>query len=213
MITLRNIKWGWMGSILGSVILLAYLNAAFGWVDLSRRLALVLGFALGPAGIIGTLGLTKALSARHSKEELHFGSVFLIAAFSILTLMLTIQQALFAKYDQLKLVAGPGDISALKQAFALANQVQQGADVAFDIFYCTGLFVISKALLSVSGFPRALGVYGIVSSVSLLALNIWTFPIAPKYAGAVDLGPATILWWVGLVILARRRVEQTPHAV
>lgn len=205
---LQNIKFSWIVGMLGPVVLLAYLNFAFGWVDLSRRLALVLAFAIGPAGMLGTLELTRRLPAQFNKEAVRVGATFLVVAFAILTLMLTMQQALFAKFQTLKLAAAPEDLSALKQTFSLANQVQLGADVAFDIFYCIGLFIISKVLLSVSGFPRALGVYGIVSSVSLLALNIWTFPIPPKDAGAVDLGPATILWWVGLIVFDRRNAKR-----
>lgn len=81
MTQLQTSKFTWIGTALGAVILLAYLNFAFGWAELSRRLSLVLAFAIGPAGIIGVLGVTKRLSARHSKEDLHLGAIFLIAAF------------------------------------------------------------------------------------------------------------------------------------
>ena len=202
----------WIGTSLGAAVLLAYLNFAFGWVELSRRLSLVFAFAIGPAGIIAVHGLTERLSARHSKEALRLGAAFLIAAFSLLTLMLTIQQALFAEYLKLKATAAPEAMTALAQAYNLANQVQLGADVAFDIFYCIGLFTISSALLSTPGLPRVLGLYGVVSSVCLLGLNLWTFPIGPKSAGAFDLGPATILWWVGLVVLDRRQLKRTEAA-
>ena len=197
-------KLAWIGTAVGAVSLLAYLNFAFGWVELSRRLSLVLAFSIGPAGIVGILGMTKRLAARHDKETLNVGAVFLIIAFSILTLMLTVQQALFAEYYKAALEIAPENTSTLKQTYSLVNQVQLGADVAFDIFYCIGLLVVSRALLSVAGFPRLLGIYGIVSAVCLLGLNIWTFPVGPKYAGALDLGPASVLWWVGLIVLNRR---------
>ena len=87
------------GGILGLAILLAYLNFAFGWVLLSQRLGLVLAFAIGPVAIWGTLAIYESFVRVFGSFALRVGTIFLVIAFALLTLMLTMQQAVFAEYQ------------------------------------------------------------------------------------------------------------------
>ncbi len=193
------------GGVLGLTILLAYLNFAFGWVLLSQRLSLVLAFAIGPVAVWGTLAISENLVRVFGTFTLRVGTIFLVIGFALLTLMLTMQQAVFAEYQELL-----GDLASaqapasLKESFALVNRVQLGADVAFDIFYSLGIILISIVIVRRHGFGRLVGIYGLVVASGLLALNIWYFPTPPAAAGSVDLGPATIVWWVGLFVLDSR---------
>ncbi len=193
------------GGVLGLTILLAYLNFAFGWVLLSQRLSLVLAFAIGPVAVWGTLAISENLVRVFGTFTLRVGTIFLVIGFALLTLMLTMQQAVFAEYQELL-----GDLASaqapasLKESFALVNRVQLGADVAFDIFYSLGIILISIVIVRRHGFGRLVGIYGLVVAGGLLALNIWYFPTPPAAAGSVDLGPATIVWWVGLFVLDSR---------
>ncbi len=193
------------GGVLGLTILLAYLNFAFGWVLLSQRLSLVLAFAIGPVAVWGTLAISENLVRVFGTFTLRVGTIFLVIGFALLTLMVTMQQAVFAEYQELL-----GDLASaqapasLKESFALVNRVQLGADVAFDIFYSLGIILISIVIVRRYGFGRLVGIYGLVVASGLLALNIWYFPTPPAAAGSVDLGPATIVWWVGLFVLDSR---------
>ncbi len=194
-----------IGGVLGLGILLAYLNFAFGWVELSQRLSLVLAFAIGPVAIWGTLALSESLSHVFGTFTLRVGTIFLVIAFALFTLMVTMQQAVFAEYRELLGASAPAEAPAsLKESFALVNRVQLGADVAFDIFYSLGMILISIVIVRRRGFERVVGAYGLVVAAGSLALNMWYFPTPPAAAGSVDLGPATIAWWVGLFVLDGR---------
>ncbi len=193
------------GGVLGLTILLAYLNFAFGWVLLSQRLSLVLAFAIGPVAVWGTLAISENLVRVFGTFTLRVGTIFLVIGFALLTLMLTMQQAVFAEYQELLGDSASAQAPAsLKESFALVNRVQLGADVAFDIFYSLGIILISIVIVRRHGFGRLVGIYGLVVASGLLALNIWYFPTPPAAAGSVDLGPATIVWWVGLFVLDSR---------
>ena len=194
-----------LGSVIGLSILLAYLNFAFGWVMLSERLGLVLALAIGPVAVFGTLALSENLMRVFGTSTLRIGTIFLVIAFALLTLMLTMQQAIFAEYLRLlDVTAAPEAQASLKASFALVNQVQLGADVAFDIFYSLGIIFVSSVLVRSKGLERVIGAYGIVAATGLIVLNLWFFPMPPAAAGSIDLGPATIIWWVGLIVLDGR---------
>jgi hypothetical protein len=194
-----------LGGVLGLSILLAYLNFAFGWVMLSERLSLVLAFAIGPVAIFGTLALSENLMRVFGTSTLRIGTIFLVIAFALFTLMLTMQQAIFAEYRQLlDATAAPEAQASLKASFALINEVQLGADVAFDIFYSLGIIFISSVLVRSKGIERVIGTYGVVAASGLLVLNLWFFPTPPAAAGSIDLGPATIVWWVALIVFDSR---------
>ncbi len=191
-----------LGGAIGLVILLAYLNFAFGWVMLSQRLSLLLAFAIGPVAAFATLVLSENLSKFFDKPTIRLGSIFLVVSFAILTLMITMQQAIFAEYQQLLDASGVAEPTVpLRESFSLVNHVQLGADVAFDIFYSLGIVFISSVLVRGSGLERLIGAYGLMVGAGLLALNIWYFPKPPAFMGSIDLGPATIVWWVALIVL------------
>ncbi len=194
-----------LGGVLGLAILLAYLNFAFGWVALSQHLGRMLAFAIGPVAIWGTLAISESLASVFGSFTLRAGTIFLVIAFALFTLMATMQQAVFAEYRELLGATQAAQAPAsLKESFALENRVQLGADVAFDIFYSLGIILVSIVLVQHRGVGRLVGVYGLATAGGLLALNIWFFPTPPAAAGSVDLGPASILWWVGLFVLDSR---------
>lgn len=192
-----------IAGFIGLVVLLTYLNFAFGWVMLSQRLSIVLAFAIGPVAIFGTLGISERLRRVFSGSALRLGTVYMVSAFTLLTLMLTMQQAVFAEYDRLRQAADETP-AALKDAFSLVNHIQLGADVAFDIFYSLGIICISSVLVRRGGLARIVGGYGLLAAGGLLVLNLWFFPTPPAAAEGVDLGPATIAWWIGLIVLDGR---------
>ena len=198
-----------LGGVIGLIIILAYLNFAFGWVMLSQRLSLLLALAIGPVAAIGTLSLSETLSEFFDKPTIRLGSIFLVVGFAILTLMIAMQQAIFADYRQILDASGAAEPAApLREAFSLVNHVQLGADVAFDIFYSIGVVFISSALVRGSGLERLIGIYGLVVGAGLLALNIWYFPKPPAEMGSIDLGPASIAWWIALFVLSAQ-LEKT----
>ena len=45
---------------------------------------------------------------------------------------------------------------------------------------------------------------------SELSLNLITFPLPPKNAGLIDLGPYTIIWWI-LLIIYIDKIQKKAH--
>ncbi len=205
----------YIGTAIGFTILFAYLSFAFGWDVFSQRLAIALMLAIGPVAIFGTLGLSERLSREFDRSTIRYGTVFLVIAFSLLTLMLTMQQSIFAEYENLVVAAESAEPSqALKTSFNLVNHIQLGTDVAFDIFYGLGIIFISSTLVQKRGLARIIGIYGLLAAGGLLVLNIWYFPTPPAAIGSIDLGPFTIAWWVGLFIFdSRLKKRQAAEAL
>ncbi len=199
-------------AVIGLAAIGIYLNAVFGWVALSERLELALVFGIGPAIVVAMLSIGERLNRRLNTMLVRAGTVFMIIGFAFFTLMLTMQQALFAEYDRLRELAATEEArGALRGPFLLADQAQLGTDVAFDIFGALGIILISVALFRIGWFARAVGAYGLATAGGLLVLNLWFFPVPPAEAGSVDLGPLTSLWCIGLVVVDRqlKRFEAT----
>jgi hypothetical protein len=53
-------------------------------------------------------------------------------------------------------------------------------------------------------FGRVFAVSGILVGVSLLLLNLFSFPTPPSEAGLVDLGPALGVWYLAVSIQVAR---------
>jgi hypothetical protein len=195
----------YVAAAVGLAALAVYLNAVLGWVALSQRLELALVLGIGPAFIVAVLSFGERLNRRLDSMVVRAATVFLVIGFALFTLMLTMQQALFAEYHRLRdLAASEEARAALRGPFFLANQSQLGADVAFDVFGALGIILFSIALFRVGRFARVVGAYGLLTAGGLLALNLWYFPVPPAEAGSFDLGPATSLWLIGVLIVDRQ---------
>ncbi len=200
---------------IGLAAIAIYLNAVLGWVALSERLELALVFGIGPAIVVAMLSIGERLNRRLNTMLARAGTVFMVIGFAIFTLMLTMQQALFAEYDRLRALAATEEArGALRESFLLADQAQLGADVAFDVFAALGIILISISLFRIGRFARIVGAYGLATAGGLLVLNLWFFPVPPAEAGSVDLGPLTSLWFIGLVVVDRqlKRLEAIGRA-
>ena len=50
-------------------------------------------------------------------------------------------------------------------------------------------------------FGKWIGAFGKLSGLGLLVLSLWIFPYPPAQSGLIDLGPATGVWWVWVIVL------------
>lgn len=187
-------------TIIGFVIILAYLNFALNLFPLSQRLALILAFAIGPVAIFGVISIYKELSQTDKTLSLKIGVVFLIIAFAFLNLMLVVQQSIFIPMrDYIAKETDTVTQESLRLISKGLNLVQLGIDVSFDIFYCLGLILMALAMYSHPGYGRIIGVFGTLSGTLLLVFNMSTFPKPPADAGLIDLGPVTGVWWLAVI--------------
>jgi hypothetical protein len=190
----------WLG-LLGLTIVGVYLAAASGLLASDTNLTLIPVFAIGPVAIVGMLGIHHRLAGIRDDLLLRTATVFLVVAFAIFTFMLVVQQTVALQFRDLRAQAADAPAVELLRAMqGGVNLVQLGADVAFDLFYCVGVILLSVVLYRTAGFGRWLGVGGIVVAAALLILNLVSFPYVPAESGLIDLGPATGVWWVLVVV-------------
>jgi hypothetical protein len=75
-----------------------------------------------------------------------------------------------------------------------------GLDVAWDAYIGLGTVLFGVSMLLHPRFGRLFGASGIVLGLSLLVLNLYTFPTPPSNAGLVDLGPFLGLWYLAVSV-------------
>lgn len=185
------------GAFSGLVAVAAYFGAAF--MPLPDGLARLLAFAFGPLLALSFLGLFHALSGSRDGPALRFGVALGLMAGATVTIMLVVQVGNnMIRAEQL----AAADTDAARDAVLLAhravNRVQFLVDVVWDIFICGAGFLVGMAMLRHPRFGWIWGGSGMVASAALLYLNLDTFPIAPAYAGSVDLGPLVALWFMAV---------------
>lgn len=187
--------------IVGLIVLGIYLIATLDIVALPNAIQLTGFLLLSPIVILVILTMHEKYQPEAEFIPIQrFAVVFFIIAFSIANIMIVVQQAGHYYYSQIT-----NQVENVKPIYLLFNSVQLGMDVSFDIFYSIGILLFSLSFLSRKGLAFGLGLYGLIISVGLLALNIFTFPTPPKDAGFIDIGPYTIAWWLLLVIILRRQ--------
>jgi hypothetical protein len=204
-----NIRRPWFYPVLtGVFFVFVYVAAATVGLPLPEGLALGLVFLVAPAAVVGVLMIRRwlggaALSPARSLT-LDAGTAFLVIAFALFDLMLIVQQTVRFYYRELMAGAESAAADVFRLAYRLVNPVQLGIDIAFDVFYSLGVVLVSFVLLAKGKLERIVGWYGLVTSTALLVLNLWVFPKPPGEAGLVDLGPATAVWWLAVIVLVSR---------
>lgn len=195
-----------IATVVAVATILAYLMLAIGIAPVSERLLLIVAFALGPAIMAGMLELYAGMASVQDDRLLRTATVFLVLGFATLTAMIVVQQAIFLGAEAnfyVETELPPEETR--RYVFMCVNMVQLGLDVTFDIFYGIGLILLGAVLYRHPDGHRLLGAAGIVLAAVLLLFNIWTFPLPPSEAGLIDLGPATAIWWLVLILSGGQR--------
>ena len=183
-----------------------YIISATGIISLPIAIARTAMFLLGPFAIIGITSIASSYTPQEDFKKIqHIGHIFIVIAFGLFTTMLVVQQSGFSFYESNK-----ESITNAKEVFRLVNSVQLGIDISFDIFYCLGILFFSFSFLKLKGLGLLVGIIGVTTSISLLSLNMITFPIPPAESGLIDLGPFSIIWWV-LIAIYIERIHNKPH--
>jgi hypothetical protein len=170
-----------IGIFAGLFACLAYalmVTAPLPWVALATLAAL-----FGPALGVGSLGLKNLLDLRASRVLTALGAMLNALAGALFTAMGLVQLAVVS-------AAQGGRPSPEVKAVWL------GLDVAWDAYLGLGTLCFALAMMKHPRFGRLLGIPGVVVSLALLLLNLWTFPSPPVNAGLVDVGPAVGVWYL-----------------
>jgi len=186
----RNwIVFGMLAGLLGAIAFFV----ASGISTLPFRLTMLLGFAIGPLLSLSFVGFYFFFRLDKISVALQASVLFGIIAGTIFNMMLVIQSALFLTFPR-------EARSDLGLAWDGLNMVQLGMDVSWDIYFTAATILLGIAMLSHPRFGKIWGGITLAVGVSLLVLNLLTFPVPPGDAGSVDLGPVSGLWYFVLMI-------------
>ena len=181
-----------VGGIAGIAAVIAYFIAGFGpfpWPF--RRL---FWFAIGPCGVIFTLGLDSLLSMHRKTVAGRVGAIFGVIGMAIFNIMAVVQSAISARMDH---PSPTGiDVRVLNWVRNSVNSVHLGMDVSFDIFFLLSVVLFGVAMLRHPRFGLRFGVPGALAATATLGLNLYAFPIPPE----PDLGPLVALWLLAVAI-------------
>lgn len=78
--------------------------------------------------------------------------------------------------------------------------VQLGLDIVWDIFITLATVLMGVAIFKLSKFGNLYGLIGILVGSATLIINLYTFPVPPRDAGSIDLGPFVGVWFFGLMV-------------
>lgn len=190
------------------LVLVIYLNFAVSGIEFSLIPSLIMAISIGIVAIAGAVEIHKELSVKHQGTTLTLGTLFLVIGFSFFVLMILVQQAVFITITE----SDAADPSEKLIAQGL-NYVQLGMDVTFDVFYSLGLVLVSWVMMKEPGYTRLIGAYGVICGIFLAGFNLATFPLPPSQAGLLDVGPATILWWLSIIVLGFFESGKQPSSV
>ena len=188
-------KWVKTGMISGFLTVVIYPVMIL--VSVPVQLTLVFANSFGFFFMIASLGLYHFISINKKTVSSQLGVIFNIIGCSIVTMMLTIQLALFQTKETLV-------IDATKEMknyiFQFPNTIQLGLDVVWDLFVGVGTILLALNMYFHPRFGKIFGITGVLITLALLVLNISAFPIPPGESGSIDLGPLVALWYLAVTI-------------
>lgn len=199
-----------IGAVSGIISIIFYISvAAFSF--LPDQLALLLAFSFPLLWIISFMGLYSFLKSSRPTATLEIAYIFGIIGGALACCLLVVQQANILWDSQAQELASYELNNALyKGAFKGANRVQAGLDVAFDIFITIAWILFGLNIARNKYFGKIIGWTGSLIALTLLVLNMYTFPNAPAESGLFDVGPFLGLWvlifysWFAIIVFKKK---------
>ncbi len=205
--------WIRVAWITGLTSVACYFGAAF--LPLPDVWGLLLAFAFGPLLSVSFLGLYHYFAGHRDGPLTQVACLMGIIAGTMVTVMLVVQVGNnMVRIETLTAADTDSAREAAHLAWTAVNQVQYLIDVVWDIFICSATALLGIVMWSHPRFGKIWGGLGILAGLSLLVLNLQTFPIPPAHAGSVDLGPVVALWmsavFIRMIFLSPDRNEGEP---
>ena len=182
-------QWAIVSIVSGVMTVVTY--ALLSIISGPFRLGVILICAFGPLLATASLGLYHVLAQVENPITLQLAVVFNVLGAAIFTMMGLVQLSVHYQIQVLSLS------SEFPAAFAsTVDAVQLGLDVAWDLFISLGTLLFAFSMIRDARFGPIIGWSGILIAVTLLILNLWTFPIPPANKNLVDAGPLLGLWYL-----------------
>jgi len=183
-----------IGAISGILSIILYISAA-AFSFLPDNISRLFGFTFPLLWIISFMGLYHFLKADKHTATLEIAYVFGIIGAALACTLIVVQQAnILWHREAISAVTTEDAQNLLRATYRGANRVQSGLDVAFDIFITISWILFGLNIARNKSFNKVLGWTGSLIALSLLVLNMYTFPNAPAESGLIDLGPFLGLW-------------------
>jgi len=187
--------WALAGIISGVGAAITYFMAIAGPLPLVGSYVAFMGF--GPLLCVAIVSFYYYLKVSNDTITLRLGTVLLVLAGAINTLMAAMQGALRIYMNDLP--QAESSIETTKVAWKLAmhvgNAMQLGADVAWDYFVLPGLILFGIGIMNHPRFGKWFGWTAVVIGASGMVFNCWTFPNPPDTVGLIDVGPLAGIWF------------------
>lgn len=172
------------------------------FVKLPSQVSLLLHFAFGPLLVIAFAGIQKWVQLFKDSVAIRIGTIFGAIAGVMYSCMIVVQASnvIWIKRQASKLDATFKD--ELQRNLQSVFSVQLGFDIVWDIFITLATILLGVSIVGKSRFATFYGYLAILIGSSTLFLNLFTFPVPPREAGYLDLGPFVGAWFMGLTIFA-----------
>lgn len=170
-------------------------------IGLPLRIAFPVFWSFGPLLIVAAVGIYYFLSLKGKSAALVLGTLFMIIAGALVTLMGTMQGSYRLAMQEIK----PERVNvtakmAWDMAVTAADSLQLGADLAWDIFIFSSMVLLGLTMRGDIRLGKITGSLGIIIGLLGLGFNIYTFPTPPGNAGLIDVGPLAGLWFLLVTI-------------
>ena len=201
-----------IGAISGIFSIILYISAIL--PVLPDAIARMFAFTFPLLWIISYMGLYHFLKNQNHTASLEIAYIFGIIGGALACTLLVVQQANIMWHEVAMIMASTEEAKALlKATFRGANRVQAGLDVAFDIFITISWILFGINIANSPSFNKVIGWTGTLIALTLLTLNLTTFPNGPSEAGLVDLGPLLGLWalifysWFTIILFKKKNIN------
>lgn len=193
---------GILSSIFYSLLFTVPIEYA-GFPVVASQLQIIIYFWAGPLmavfGIINSYAIYCILATEKQGSMNRLAYLFSVIAFSFVTAMIMIQEAVRITISQRYLGASDSIIQELYQTIYLAlDGIDLGIDLAWDLFLGLSIILTGIVMLRHSKFKAWFGIPSIICGVLLLIFNAITTPIPPDAKGLFDAGPLIGLY--GLIL-------------
>lgn len=187
------------GAITGIIASLIY--PAWSFLPLPDIMNLLFHFAFGPLIIVSFMGLNRLVKANRDSTPLQIATIFGIIAGCMFTLMTIVQSSnLSYIYNYIRQAQDETTKEIFRRILQGVFTVQLGIDVSWDIFITLATILFGLSMFNHPRFGKVFGWVGILVGGVTLFLNLYTFPVPPREAGLMDLGPAVGLWFLAVSI-------------
>lgn len=169
--------------------LVSFIYPALIFIPMPFTLSAFLICLFGPLLSLASAGLFVFLRLHRKSISGYIGVVSNIIAGVLITTMLLVQQAIrYSKPDSIE--------NAQHWIWRSINQVHLGLDVSWDVYIFIGTLCFAFSMFSHPKLGKVFSIAGVLISVTMITLNVVTFPIPPGDAGLIDLGPLVGLWYL-----------------